>query len=906
MLLRFSAILTLALLSLIIIISISPIIIPQPSARQPELQDDAYGLAQILGGISTASRAARGEYSYHNYSTLTADLKKLNNTYPDLFELDTAQQLFGLPDCKDGYKIWILRVTNEKLGFNKPEVLFLGGHHGDEDISIEAPYYLAEFLLQNYATNSRIRYLLDHREIYIVPVVNPWGWENHKREDYNGEDVNRDYPYGIAAGNTPLTTVGARSVAELMKRHIFILSLTWHSGNHLIYYAWGTPKHDTPSDESPDNIAFFEVSKLMSNYAGGQTKYPFGPANQIIYYADGAWSDYAYAANWDTEYLFSGYETPGARSLAIGVEISNTKIPDQALLGKSEEVSNPDTNIGYIPQNIRMALVMIDLAEPYLAWNKHSSTPIPTEVKINTNLTLDWWVNGTFSVTETRLLYGTDPDPVNNYQYNTSKLSGGSVWSDEAFSQKITVPNQPGDYYIVAQAIVDQSSVVQVTPEPDIPPQSFFVNQRINDSWSTTINGNTLKGNKNWYSQVLHIKVIEEEKNEIQITNYTKPAYCNEMFNIIWEAKLNQPLNLSSTQLFWGENPNPVNNSNFNTMPNSMSIDIDRQIAIYYANFTLPAKPGNYYFSAQLKLDNNTTLWSQILQLEIKPKIPYELQVSVPKIEYINGYQQTLSLQNIRCINNNISTEPLNDSLMNFAQAKITAFDFESKEILPSQEITFDLEWSKSDNYWRMPVKNVSSWNPGWYLVTCKFKHKYGVGQSLEIINDEKKNWFKLEHIIVVSKPTVKLINNDTKKLNIHNITAWCSKRQLDGLDISEVLSHSYTIYTIPNNKPVLDGDLNWSSTDQTWYAFNVAVESLEPGDYYVICNISVAEVGVGKSVHATDDETEFSIQGEKKGDEKDQRPISDEYWIIMTIVLVFIIIILIFIILFARIRKKS
>ncbi|MCK5559913.1 MAG: hypothetical protein KAJ51_04945, partial [Thermoplasmata archaeon] len=254
--------------------------------------------SQNSGGL----RSSREDYSYHNYSTLVSGLQQLNTTYPDLLEVFTTQDLFGLPDCVGGYKIWLARITNEKLGYNKPEVLFIGGHHGNEDISIETPYYLIEFLLENYDSNPYIRYLIDHREIYVMPVLNPWGWENNIRENSIGEDVNRDYPYGIEAGNTPLTTVGARSVTELMKRHLFITSVSWHSGLRAIYYAWGTPKHDTPSDESPDNIAFFEVAKLMSEYAGGQNTYPYGPANQVVYYAEGAWSDYAYAATWDTKY----------------------------------------------------------------------------------------------------------------------------------------------------------------------------------------------------------------------------------------------------------------------------------------------------------------------------------------------------------------------------------------------------------------------------------------------------------------------------------------------------------------------------------------------------------------------------------------------------------------------------
>ncbi|MCK5561596.1 MAG: hypothetical protein KAJ51_13420 [Thermoplasmata archaeon] len=139
-----------------------------------------------MGSEPSFEPIARSTYSYHNYTTLVDDMEALNDTYTNLFELYTAQSKFGLQDCKDGYKVWIIRITNEARGFNKPEVLFIGGHHGNEKISIETAYYFAEWLVTNYEDDEHVKYLIDHREIYIMPVINPWGWENNIREDSNG------------------------------------------------------------------------------------------------------------------------------------------------------------------------------------------------------------------------------------------------------------------------------------------------------------------------------------------------------------------------------------------------------------------------------------------------------------------------------------------------------------------------------------------------------------------------------------------------------------------------------------------------------------------------------------------------------------------------------------------------
>lgn len=61
------------------------------------------------------------------------------------------------------------------------KVLFLGCHHAREWISVEIPYLVAEYLIQSYTKKpktvqeKRIYHLLQNREIWFVPLVNPDG-----------------------------------------------------------------------------------------------------------------------------------------------------------------------------------------------------------------------------------------------------------------------------------------------------------------------------------------------------------------------------------------------------------------------------------------------------------------------------------------------------------------------------------------------------------------------------------------------------------------------------------------------------------------------------------------------------------------------------------------------------------
>ncbi len=321
---------------------------------------------------------AAGEYLYHNYSSLVDDLQDLEADYGELCRLFTAQDEYGIPDAQDGYKVWVLRVGREipadgggepDVDPDAPEVLFVGCHHGDEPVSVEAPYYLAEYLLEGAGSDPAVSRLLDATTIYIAPCVNPWGWMNDERRDANNEDPNRDYPYdgGNDDKGAPLTSVAAQAVYELTQRHNFSAGISWHSGAHLLGWAWGCHAHD---GESPDDSAFEAVGDVMAFEGGtfGQGTYTTGRINDILGPVHGAWSDFAYAAGWDGDEMEGGTgAVPGAFSLAYVGEICTSKNTREDELGSREGVDDPGgPGDGWVPKTIRTSRALAELCTPWV------------------------------------------------------------------------------------------------------------------------------------------------------------------------------------------------------------------------------------------------------------------------------------------------------------------------------------------------------------------------------------------------------------------------------------------------------------------------------------------------------------------------------------------------------------
>jgi len=193
-------------------------------------------------------------------------------------------------------------------------VLYMGLHHAREIITPEIILHWMNFLLRNYGKSNLVTYLVDNRQIWLVPIVNPDGhnyvftvdsyWRKNRRDNGDGSfgvDLNRNYSYmwgydnigsspiprsDTYRGTGPFSEPEAQAIRDFVEGHHFTLALSYHSYGNLFLYPWGYIRENTP-----DHSTFVSISEVAVSRNG----YEHGnPASGAIYITNGDTDDWLY------------------------------------------------------------------------------------------------------------------------------------------------------------------------------------------------------------------------------------------------------------------------------------------------------------------------------------------------------------------------------------------------------------------------------------------------------------------------------------------------------------------------------------------------------------------------------------------------------------------------------------
>jgi hypothetical protein len=282
----------------------------QPGYVEGFLDDQTrlYAAGQGLRTMTLPdSRMANLPMGYQSYEELTKNLKGLAATYPKLASLEDVGDSWEKQQGKASREIWVLKLT-ARPDQEQPAALFTSGHHAREIGPVEVSYRLAKLLLEGYGKDPRITQLLDSREVWIAPMVNPDGhsrvedgemfWRKNVQPYTGGigADLNRNYDAYWEQGETSPrkeTFRGGAPFSEPETQAIRNLFTKRKFGTWMDYHAYGNATIWPPGytrDLSPDDAVFREIGKRMSASNG----YRADTIARTFYLSYGSGLDWAY------------------------------------------------------------------------------------------------------------------------------------------------------------------------------------------------------------------------------------------------------------------------------------------------------------------------------------------------------------------------------------------------------------------------------------------------------------------------------------------------------------------------------------------------------------------------------------------------------------------------------------
>lgn len=538
---------TIGIVSLLICLSMIATALPSEAYSQ-NMDKTNHKITQADLDNNTAPLSTDWYHVPPNIATLMQWYQALDANYSNYMEIIAMNQVYNTGTITGGYQDYYIRITNESTGITtKPEVLFLGNVHGNENQGTVGDYWFIDWLMRMAFTDQPcaagydkawLRWLIDNRVMYFEVSHNPYGYDHDQREDANGWDLNREADLdgpGYPTGGIWASCQGKTLVA-FVNNHTVRIAQDWHSGARLLLYPWGSthssvhgvsPITGRDNDYAPPDFYFYDVfcqrlGAYTGDYGGDFDPYSIGTIPGTVgYVVQGGMGPWAYGANPTFSPLEQVYVDhgpyPGAGILWIS--------PEMGVYTASESQFGNDTVNRFGAEVRRIILHQTDLAQPNIQIQSNS-IPDDSVVTFGNAIPIYWMVNGSLVVDHTSIQWGHDPDPITHPEFvttdhneNDGNWIGGTGWEGAndghthgvTYSENLT-PTTPGDYYFVIKAQVDQKYAQGLHPEIyGTNSYSRAVMERTNDSFYEQLDGNdgteTIQGHTWWYSPIIHVVI---------------------------------------------------------------------------------------------------------------------------------------------------------------------------------------------------------------------------------------------------------------------------------------------------------------------------------------------------------------------------------------------------------------
>ncbi|WP_405647963.1 M14 family metallopeptidase [Streptomyces sp. NBC_00019] len=308
-----------------------------------KLRAQGYDIT-ALGAVPDRSSAEDGgvgildfpsaDSRYHNYAEMTSEINSVVSAHSSI----ASTRVIGT--SYQGRNIVAIKISdNVATDESEPEVLFTHHQHAREHLTVEMALYLLNELTSDYGTDSRVTSMVNNREIWIVPDLNPDGgeydvatgsyrsWRKNRQPNSGssnvGTDLNRNWAYrwgccGGSSGSTSSETYrgpAAESAPEVKVVADFVRSrivggvqqiragIDFHTYSELVLWPYGYTTANTATGMTTDDRnAFATVGGKMAASNGYTPE-----QSSDLYITDGSIDDWLWGSQKIFGYTFEMY-----------------------------------------------------------------------------------------------------------------------------------------------------------------------------------------------------------------------------------------------------------------------------------------------------------------------------------------------------------------------------------------------------------------------------------------------------------------------------------------------------------------------------------------------------------------------------------------------------------------------
>lgn len=251
---------------------------------------------------------------HYTLAEMESILDDFHSNYPNL-----CSQKVSIGQSVEGREIWMVKISdNVGVDENEPEVLYDALHHAREPLSMSTTLLFMDELLDGYGADPEATFLIDEREMYFVPCVNPDGyeynrtiapngggmWRKNRRNNGNGSfgvDLNRNYatqwnaPNGgsstnpssdLYRGTAPFSEPETAAVEAFSATRQFVQVFSTHSYTDVLLRPWAYQIGD------PANVAAYDV---LGAFMVQENGIQHGRWGSLLYISSGTSIDHHHA-----------------------------------------------------------------------------------------------------------------------------------------------------------------------------------------------------------------------------------------------------------------------------------------------------------------------------------------------------------------------------------------------------------------------------------------------------------------------------------------------------------------------------------------------------------------------------------------------------------------------------------